>query len=181
MENKLTPTTVEIKNFEEGFTAYGLAGDIYFNNKRIISFYTKNYTQMIDHINILEEETKEQILAYQSENEEDEFYQDVEGFVITAIDFHKMKKATLKSMRDFKKEYNVKDKKTIGAFIFKDGLDAEESYRISVFNNVAIDVSDTQLEELKEKAHNHASYPEFKHVYFMKYISERKTIIEQIK
>lgn len=181
MKNKLTPTTVEIKNFEEGFTPNGFAGDIYFNNKRIISFFTKNYIHMIDHINLLDKDLESHILDYQLDNELDEYSQTIEGFVYAAVSFHLIKQDTKKSIAKFKKDNKVIDKLTIGAFIFTDSSENGGDYSISIFNKVPTELNETQKEELKEKARNHKSYDKHKDVYFMKYISAQKTMLEQIK
>ncbi len=176
--NKVTPENTEIRDYKQGFGFFGggLSGTVFIDNVNVGTFISDGRNEGIDNIYIFDEKLKQQMIDYQKENEEDKFFQDVEGFLLKAINFHIIFHDVKNRIKNFSKKHNM-DKLTVGSLLFVDS----EQYMTSIFNEVYVKPSEDDLEVFKNQAIKHEYYSKDKAIYFIKYISARKIMVERLK
>lgn len=180
---KMTPQNVTFKNLKVGFghDCGGVSGTMYFGKTKVAEFYADGWSGSIDDIEFFDKKLEQEAIDYQKEKETESFFQTTEMFINSALmNAHMLdgiKSDVKKEIAKFKKEYNVSNKETIGAYIFL----TADAYSYSVFNGIPTELTTEKLNSYLEKAKEHKKYESAEEAYFMKFLSPRKVMFEKIK
>lgn len=183
MVKQLTPYTVTFKKFEQTkkHEIDNTSGTLYFKNKRVLHFYSyKNSSgqQKLRVTTIYDAKVLNEMIAYQEENEKEDYLKTIESFVLKAAIIHILKKEASKMIRDFVKLNEIWSRLSVGVHVFINNYD---DYHINILNYDYPELFSEDIEELKEAVQFEGLYDSYKEIYFMKYNTKSTFTVEKLK